>query len=246
MFRHLTQLYGAKLGASDGDIGHVKDFYFDDQSWIVRYLVVDTGSWLTGRLVLLSPHAFAPEALGNAVAHDRSLAVNLTRKQIEGSPAIDTHRPVSRQFEADYYRHYGWPTYWADGGMWGAADFPTTETGTAPAGPLHHGHNQRDDVHLRSTKAVTGYHLQATDGEVGSVRDFLFDGKIWTIRELIIDTGHWYARRELRLHVSKVARVSYEEARVFVNLPRSELHAPASNGEAKARTIRHSGTQTRD
>src|SRR5271166_7106948 len=97
MLLSIKQLYGEKLGASDGEIGHVKDFYFDDQDWAVRYVVVDTGSWLPGRQVLLSPHAF-----GSLAPAGKTLAVNLTRKQVENSPAIELHKPVSRQYEEEY------------------------------------------------------------------------------------------------------------------------------------------------
>ena len=114
MLRSVKQLYGDKLGALDGEIGHVKDFYFDDQSWAVRYLVADTGSWLSGRKVLISPHA-----LGSFEQAGKVLRVNLTRKQIENSPPIESHKPVSRQYEEDYYRYYGWPYYWQGDGLWG-------------------------------------------------------------------------------------------------------------------------------
>ena len=76
----------------------MKDFYFDDQSWAVRYVVADTGSWLSGRQVLLSPHSF-----GNFHQAGKILTVNLTRKQIESSPVIESHKPVSRQYEEEYY-----------------------------------------------------------------------------------------------------------------------------------------------
>ena len=104
MLRSIKQLYGDKLGASDGEIGHVKDFYFDDQNWAIRYLVADTGSWLPGRQVLISPHS-----LGRLDQAEKILRVNLTRKQIEDSPSIESHKPVSRQYEEEYYRYYGWP-----------------------------------------------------------------------------------------------------------------------------------------
>ena len=100
MLRSINQLYGDKLGASDGEIGQVKDFYFDDQNWAIRYLVADTGSWLPGRQVLISPHAF-----GSLYQAGKLLLVNLTRKQIEDSPSIESHKPVSRQYEEEYYRY---------------------------------------------------------------------------------------------------------------------------------------------
>src|SRR5207247_11212781 len=100
MLLSLRQLYGKKLGASDGDIGHVRDFYFNDQQWAIRYVVADTGSWLSGRLVLISPHAF-----GNLHQNGDCLLVNLTWQQIEHSPAIESHKPVSRQYHAYWDGH---------------------------------------------------------------------------------------------------------------------------------------------
>ena len=183
MLQNLRELYGHKLAALDGDIGHVKDFYFDDSTWAVRYLVADTGSWLTERLVLLTHHALGNHAFGRSDADADVLRVDLTRKQIEDSPSIDSHRPVSRQFEAEYYRYYGWPTYWQAGGMLGVGGFPSVTPLLTPEPHPHHGHNQRDDIHLRSTKAVTGYHIHATDGLIGSVSTFMVDGKSWAIRK---------------------------------------------------------------
>jgi len=155
MLRSIKQLYGDKLGTSDGEIGHIKDFYFDDQNWAIRYLVVDTGSWLPGRLVLISPHAF-----GNFHQDGDCLLVNLTRQQIENSPAIETHKPVSRQYEEEYFRYYGWPSYWTGGGM-GLMDGLST---VPPAHliPVEHANEggnllDRDDPHLRSTRDMGGY-----------------------------------------------------------------------------------------
>jgi PRC-barrel domain protein len=128
MLRSIKQLYGDKLGASDGDIGHVKDFYFDDQNWVIRYLVADTGTWLPGRKVLISPHS-----LGRLEQIQKVLRVKLTRKQIEASPAIETHKPVSRQYEEDYYKHYGWPYYWQGDGLWGMSGFPILELPAEPS-----------------------------------------------------------------------------------------------------------------
>ena len=174
MLQSIKQLHGNKLGASDGDIGHVKDFYFDDQNWMVRYLVADTGSWLPGRQVLLSPHAFA------SLHHDgKVLCVNLTRKKIEDSPAIETHKPVSRQHEDEYHRYYGWPAYWLGDGMWGMSGGSILETPprTVPGGSTFANVPQPKsaDAHLRSTHAVSGYHVQATDGIIGHVCDFMID-----------------------------------------------------------------------
>jgi sporulation protein YlmC with PRC-barrel domain len=222
MLQSIKQLYGHKLGASDGDIGHVKDFYFDDQNWAVRYLAVDTGSWLPGRQVLISPHAF-----GSLHQAGKLLLVKLTRRQIENSPSIESHKPVTRQYEEEYYRYYGWPYYWQGGGLWGTSAFPILElpakrlpSERAPAsGPQP----KRADTHLRSTQAMNGYHIKKSDDSIGQVCDFMMDQKSWAIRELVIKTGHWLSGREVQIPTNKVDRISYEESTVFVNVSRESI-----------------------
>jgi sporulation protein YlmC with PRC-barrel domain len=222
MLQSLKQLYGDKLGASDGEIGHVKDFYFDDQSWAVRYVVADTGSWLTGRQVLISPHAF-----GGFYQPGKLVLVNLTRKQIEESPSIESHKPVSRQYEEEYYRYYGWPSYWQGDGLWGMSGFPMVEL---PAKPLPNKsaaasgpQPRRADAHLRSTQAMNGYHIKASDETIGHVCDFMMDARSWAIRQLVIKTGHRLSGSEVEIPMSKVDRISYEESTVFVNLTRKAV-----------------------
>ena len=217
MLQSIKQLYGDKLGASDGDIGHLKDFYFDDQNWAIRYVVADTGSWLPGRLVLISPHAF-----GSLDQTGQARRVNLTRKQIEDSPSIELHKPVSRQYEEEYYRYYGWPYYWQGGGLWGMSGFPILElpskTLPSEAAPANHRHPEHADAHLRSAKAVNGYHFQASDGTVGHVCDFMMDAQSWAICQLVIKTGHRLSGKEVQIPTSQVDRISYDESTVFVNL----------------------------
>ena len=228
MLRSIRTLYRDKLGASDGEIGHVNDCYFDDQSWVIRYLVADTGSWLPGRQVLLSPHAFG----SSLYEVGKDLLVNLTRKQIENSPSIDLHKPVSRQYEEEYYRYYGWPFYWQGSALWGMSGFPILELPAKPlpgepaaaSGPQP----KRADAHLRSTQAVNGYHLQASDGTIGHVCDFMMDAQSWAIRQLVIKTGHRLSGREVQIPSSKVDRISWDESKVFVNLTKEAiLQAPA-------------------
>jgi hypothetical protein len=218
MLQSIKQLYRDKLGASDGEIGHVNDSYFDDQNWAVRYLVADTGAWLPGRQVLLSPHAFGTSLHESG----KLLLVNLTRKQIENSPSIDLHKPVSRQYEEEYYRYYGWPHYWQGDGLWGMSGFPILElppnhvpgksaaaSGVQPKNP---------DAHLRSTRAVNGYHLRACDGIAGHVCDFMMGTQSWAICQLIVKIGHRFSGKEVSISVGKVDRISYEESTVYVNL----------------------------
>jgi hypothetical protein len=217
MLRSIKQLYGNKLGASDGEIGHVKDFYFDDQNWAVRYVVADTGSWLPGRQVLISPHAF-----GSLHLTGKILRVNLTRKQIADSPSIELHKPVSRQYEEEFHRYYGWPCYWEGEDLWGMSGFPILEV---PPNPLptksaaaDDPKGERADANLRSTRAVNGYHLMASDGVIGHVCDFMMDVRSWAVRQLIIKTGHRFSGKEVRIAVNKVDRISYEDSTVFIDL----------------------------
>jgi len=232
MLRSIQQLYRNKLGASDGEIGHVKDFYFDDQNWAVRYLVADTGSWLPGRQVLIAPHAF-----GDFHRAANVLLVNLTRQQIERSPSIEAHKPVSRQYEEEYFRYYRWPFYWQGGGLWGMSDVPVLDL---PANPLPGESSHvpdRADAHLRSTQAMHGYHIKVGDETLGHVCDFMMDAQRWAIRQLVINTGHWLSGREVQIPTSKVVRISYAESTVFVNLTReaitqSPTHALAPAGAA--------------
>jgi hypothetical protein len=222
MLRSIKQSYGDKLGASDGEIGRVKDFYFDDKSWAVRYLVADTGTWLTSRQVLLSPYALGSFSQGGKV-----LLANLTRKQIENSPPIEWHKPVSRQYEEEYYRYYGWPYYWQGGGLWGMGGFPILER--PPAGapgkqptPMEVKH-KHSDAHLRSAQAVNGYHVNASDDISGHVCDFLMDDQSWLICQLVVKTGHRFTGKEVLIPVSKVDRISYEDSTVFVNLTKEAV-----------------------
>jgi hypothetical protein len=233
----IKPLYGRKLSASDGEIGRVKDFYFEDQRWTLRYVIVDTGDWLPGRLVLLSPYA-----IGQLNHGDGCLPVNLTRQQIESSPAIELHRPVSRQYEEAYHAHFHWPAYWNGGGLWGIGQYPSEpprleaeeQTPSTPAP------SKSDDRNLRSTLAVTGYQIETSDGMIGKITDFIVDNYSWMIRHLVIETGHWFAHNEIIMSPRDVDRVSYEESKIFLkitkeallNAPETKLPALGSKGDA--------------
>jgi uncharacterized protein YrrD len=228
MLQNIKEFYGRKLVGLDGDIGHVKDVYFDDQCWVTRYFVADTGSWLAERLVLLSPHAFSKRN------HDKdTLRLKLRRKQIEGSPSIDSHKPISRQFEEKYHQYYAWPAYWLAAPMDGmggyAAMMPPSQE--LPGGRAHKNHS---DPHLQSAKAITGYHVQEIDGTVGHITGFIIDDKNWAIHALVVETGHWYLGKEILIPPSKIKRISFAESKVFVNVTKAEIQQTAEDNLAKA------------
>jgi uncharacterized protein YrrD len=236
MLRSIKQLYGSKLQASDGEIGHVSDLYFDDQQWTVRYVVAETGSWIPGRLVLIPPQAVGIRSLRQV---GNRLPVNLTRKQIEDSPPIESNKPVSLQYEAEYFRYYGCPAYPLYPGLAGIyGGIGISETARIPFDPARP--QMRDEEtkrlerpysdgnpHLRSTKAMEGYHIQTSDGKIGHVTDFIMDDEHWAICHLIVETGHWFAGKQIAISPEQIDRISCEESKVFVNVTKeSILEAP--------------------
>jgi hypothetical protein len=219
MLRSTKELRGYTIRAIDGDIGQVHEFYFDDLSWIVRYLVVDTGNWLPGRKVLLWPGV-----LGQPDWETQVLPVDLTKEQVEYSPDIGTDEPVSRQMETDLHTHYGWTPYWRGG-------LPQPGLGTAAAAEMiAHAAQDRDeqedqesDPHLRSTREVIGYHIQAQDGEIGHVEDLIVDDETWLIHHLVVDTRNWLPGRKVLVTPAWADEVNWVERKVHVDLSRDTI-----------------------
>jgi len=215
MLNQAKTLKGYKLDSLDGEIGRVNEFYFDDQHWTVRYLVADTGNWLTGRQVLLSPYALL--AVDPEKHH---IAIDLTKKQIEDSPSLNTDKPVSRQFEEAYFGYYGWPTYWNGPYMWGRYPYLVRDRDRwNDATEIKHPW----DPHLRSTHDVDGHYIQASDGEVDHVEDFVIDDETWAIRYLIVNTRNWWPGKKVLVSPQWIERVSWSESKVFVNLTREQI-----------------------
>jgi uncharacterized protein YrrD len=210
MLEKSKTIAGYKLHSLDGEIGKVKEFYFDDRHWTIRYLVADTGDWLTGRQVLISPYA-----LIDVNKEEKYISVNLTKKQIEDSPSLESDRPVSRQFEESYYEYYGWPMYWGGEYIWGA--YPTIARGQEKRIELLK-NEKAWDHNLRSTCDVRGHVIQAADGEIGHVDDFIIDDDTWAIRYLVIDTRNFWPGKKVLVSPKWIERVSWHESKVFVNL----------------------------
>ncbi len=206
-----------RLDSLDGEIGTVRDLYFDDQRWMIRYLVADTGGWLADRLVLISPHALA------AISRQgRHIATNLTRQQIEGSPAAETDKPVSRQFETDYHQYYSWPAYWSGAYAWGPLLLPTPDPALA-APPTPDPTSKPADPHLRSVNEMIGYRVQASDGDIGQVADCILDDETWTIRYLVIDTRNWWVGNLVLIAPRWIDQVSWSESTITVALTCADI-----------------------
>jgi len=223
MLRSIEGLQGYTIFAKDGEIGKVHEFYFDDQTWVIRYLVGDTGNWLVGRRVLISPLA-----LGQPDWAAHTLPVGLTKKQVEDSPHISTDQPVSRQMEEELHTYYGWAPYWRGatplGGMGGLA------VAQMIAGTKEEESETKEkegDPHLRSTREVIGYYIQARDGEVGHVEDFIADDEYWYIRYMVVDTRNWLPGKKVLVAPAWVEGVNWAENKVFVDLLRETIkHCP--------------------
>jgi sporulation protein YlmC with PRC-barrel domain len=221
---------GYAIAASDGEIGTVNDFLFDDKSWLVRWLVVDTGTWLPGRKVLLPPFV-----LGHPNASNRAFPVRLTMARVEASPDVDTERAVSRQIERQVYDYYGWRPYWGDGFYVGGLDYAGDGWTGTPIRPLsetgshRHEHeiagNQREsgDPHLRSIAEVTGYHVHATDGEIGHVEDLLLEDADWSIHYLVVDTKNWWPGKKVLVSPASAHDIDWADRLVNLTVDRHKV-----------------------
>ncbi|MDD5699192.1 MAG: PRC-barrel domain-containing protein [Victivallaceae bacterium] len=219
MRKNLHGMFGFSILALDGELGKVKDFYFDDENWTLRYLVVQTGSWLLGRKVLIS---FA--SVTGLDWEAGAFSVNLSCEQVRNSPDIDTEKPVCRQHELELHEHYMLPAYWinAPGIVWGIDNYPFAEI-PEPEEEKEAAKREvpaSDDRHLRSVRQIIGYLIHATDGEIGHVKDFIVEVKNWTVTFLLVDTRSLLAGRKVLLPTEKIKRLEWDDSEVYVNVSR--------------------------
>ncbi len=241
MLRSLKDLESCAIGATDGPIGEVKDLYFDDHAWVVRYLVVETGTWLSSRQVLLSPMSISNPDWGN-----RLLKVRVSQEQVRKSPDIDARKPVSRQHEADFMGYYGYANYWGGTGLWGDGLYPYALLPGSPAFGMSvegqereraayardmKARHRHDDPHLRSCKAVSGYRIHASDGEIGHVQDLLVDEDTWAIRYMVVNTSNWWVGHKVLVAPQWVSGMHWSDESVNVDLSRAQIQgAPVFEG----------------
>jgi PRC-barrel domain len=233
MLRSLRDLENYEIGATDGGIGHIKDFFFDDHAWVIRYLVVETGNWLSSKKVLISPISIHQPDWSK-----KMLPVSITKEQVRNSPDIDTHMPVSRQHETDYFDYYGYPFYWTGDGLWGDAMYPYAMLANYkdPAGSRVYRDTESreiasmireakdgDDPYLRSCQEVIGYHIEATDGEIGHVAGLLVDEQTWAIRYVVVNTSNWWVGHQVLIAPQWITDVSWANKRVVVGVARQAI-----------------------
>lgn len=222
MLRSLKDLERYAVRATDGDIGSVANFLFDDERWVIRYLVVDTSAFLDGRQVLISPISF-----DRVEWSTRRFHLTLAMAEIENCPGADMDKPVSRQHEQDFNQYYGYPSYWWTSGLWGMDSYPAMlalkrdEADAAVAADREE--KQAYDIHLRSTNEVRGYHIQGNDEAIGHVDDFIVDDATWEVRYLVIDTSNWWFGKKVLVAPQWASRISWEEQVVHIEMSRETI-----------------------
>jgi hypothetical protein len=224
MQRIVTDEFGHNLQATDGELGHVTDFLFDDSSWTIRYLVAKTGTWLFGRNVLISRTALVQHAWESGI-----FPVNLTKEQIRNSPDVNTIEPVSRKQEAELAAYYSWEPYWGTGFL------PGEPQGIIPATPILDpgaiidqdtmSHPEASDgdasganAHLHSCRETRSFRIEATGGEIGHVDDFLMDDQTWQISHLVVAAHHGLAEKKVLIAINYIRSVDWQGSTITVDL----------------------------
>jgi hypothetical protein len=249
VLRNSQYLEGCAIGATDGPIGEVKDLYFDDEAWVIRYLVVSTGGWLSNRKVLISPYAISQQQWDQG-----RLRATITKEQVKNSPDIDTDKPISRQYEMQYLTYYRYPSYWGSNDLWGVGVSPNmmpTNSGVnwsadqfaqAEAERERMGRLEHYDSHLRSCNAVMKYHVRAIDGDIGHVHSLLVDDETWAIRYLIVDTSNWWLGHQVLIAPQWIDDVSWFDCKVSVDLSRQAVQdAPRYDAAQSLNRIQEMG-----
>lgn len=220
MKRCIKDLIGYKVYSSDGEIGHTDNFFFDDERWVIRYFVINTGRWLSGSRIPISPIL-----IERIEWEKKELHLYVKGETVQNSPDVDTTAPISRKIEATLSEHYGYPIYWGESGIWGGVMTPralarkmTPEEELALLDE-----KESDRMHMRSTYEVTGYHMQAKDGEIGHLEDFVLDDASWEISHIIVDTKNWLPGRKVLVEPHTISGISWSSSKVYVDLERETI-----------------------
>lgn len=219
VYQRAESMYGFTMEAKDGAVGKVKDLYFDDQDWTIRYLVIDTGPWILGRKLL-----FSPDGLATPNWDEKIFPVELTKDEVEKSPEIDLEKPVSPQHLMDLHAYYEWPS-WTYLPM-ASSMYPVLTPRPFSSNEDKFNTPQQKQTpnypHLRSAKEVVGDSIQAKDGKIGHVEDF-FISDTWTIRYMLVDTKDWLPGRKVLVSPMQILRVAWPTHNVYVDLTRTQI-----------------------
>jgi sporulation protein YlmC with PRC-barrel domain len=223
MLKFASSLKGYAIKASDGEIGTIADVLFDDRTWRARWLVVDTGNWLTGRMVLLHP-----TSLGKVDHERRELPVALTKALVQGSPELSEHEPVSSRMERHLYDYYGWEPYAMESTF---GSNPLASKYSAPPLFVFTPHGEipavanECDLNLRSVETINHYHIVGPDGAIGKVEDLLIDDPNWGIPYLVVDTGNWWPGKQVLISRHALKEISWAEREIRADITHAQVKA---------------------
>ncbi len=213
---NVSGLVGYTIEADDGFIGSLEEFLFDDRDWTIRWLAVETGLWLPGRQVILPPSVFEQPDPAR-----RAMPARLTKQQVKDAPPIDAAGPVLRRHEADIFAYYRVQPYW-DAGSY------APPAGVAVPGPIGvhadmEAAGSAPPPTLCSTRGMTGFHVQASDGGIGHIEDFLVDTGNWSIQSIVIDTRDWWPGKKVRISPKRLTDLDFDGETIGVDLTRQEI-----------------------
>lgn len=229
MLRKVEDIYGYSVRALDGDIGQVHDLYLDDH-WFIRYLGVDTGSWLSHRLLIISM-----QAVGSPMWQEEVLPVRLSQKQIASSPEIDPSQPLSQQQFFELHEYYSWPTQGIDRSLRGvppsANDLFPPSPPLAPAGAGEEANATSDAVRtqvehmrLRSSREMLGYQVMSKEEQIGLVEDLLLSEDDWLIQYILLDTHGWAPDRKVLIPSRSIEGINWSAMKIYADISRQYLN----------------------
>lgn len=212
----IKNLENMKISNKIENLGYLNDFYIDDLSWTTRYVVLDTGNWLTGKKILISPHSIdKPNFLDNIIY------TNLTKEKIANSPEISEVEPVSRKHELKLLKYYGWPPYWTfSPSMQNIVNQNIKDQSDNPKANFN-------DSHLRSIREIRKYYIQGLDDEIGVVDSFIIDDHNWIIKYLVLDTRiwlHWLpGGKKVLVAPEWIRNIEWKNSKMYLNLDRETI-----------------------
>ncbi len=225
MLHTLSSLAGFTIQAADGNVGTVKDFYFDDRHWTIRHLVIEIGSLLESHKVLLSP-----VHIKHLNYENKMIVVDLSVSDIKGSSHIDTNRSVAQQYEIDYLSYYGYAFYWGTNSLWDSSGEPKALTvmeespqAAETFAAIDTVRRMHGDRHLRSCNEIVNYHIQASDGEIGHLHGMLIDEDTWAIRYFIASTSNWWLGNKVLIGPQEVKDISWGNAKIYVDMTQAQV-----------------------
>ncbi len=222
--RHdIRDILGRRLAATDGEIGTIGDVLFDENTWVARFLVAATGTWLADRQVLFSPFALGPITSTRLGLPGPVITVGLSRADIEGGPFVAPDQAITQDQEFIFHRHYGWPFHPSGGSTWDAVGSVT----------------EPDDVDLRRAagssaiqeqrrgvaKQLLGFVVVTPQGVAGTVKSLLIDAETWKIDELVLEMGQWYARKAIRLRTADINHINTALKTIETSVSRNTLRS---------------------